>query len=45
MFSMEITEGIYCPPEVRVREVQTEGLICVSPDQYDSPFPEDGEDW
>ena len=42
---MENIERTYCPPEVEVREVQTEGLICSSPGPYNSPFSGTGEDW
>lgn len=42
---MENIKKTYCPPEVEVREVQTEGLICASPGPYNSPFSGTGEDW
>lgn len=42
---MENIKKTYCPPEVEVREVQTEGLICASPGPFNSPFSGNGEDW
>lgn len=42
---MENIERTYSPPQVEVREVQTEGLICSSPGPFNSPFSGDGEDW
>jgi len=42
---MENIDRTYCPPEVEVREVHTEGLICSSPGPFNSPFSGTGEDW
>lgn len=42
---MKNNERTYCPPEVEVLEVKSEGLVCASPGPFNSPFSGTGEDW
>ncbi len=43
---MDNNERTYFPPEVVAEvELKTEGLVCISPGPYNSPFSGSGEDW
>ena len=41
----ETTRLSYEPPVAKTLELNIEGIVCLSPGPYNSPFPGSGENW